>query len=471
MTIPGIPLICGGNNHKKSSNKTNHKTFRKAKKPNAKRQRNGSNGLETAREAFVSPLNAPIDDPPTATEPRPIRGVTSHRKRGRKKAVRRLPEEINRDQERTEAGIASRAKKPVKPRKRIEPGALESAKSSYLDDSNATLRSISSKYGISKSTLHRRVNNQNSGHIGPPFKLGENIERDLAHALCNWCEKGSAILVVELRKIAVAYAKIQVGQHTTFKASDTWIRAFIKRWELCEWQDGKTKVLGMHRRISCSEKIVSRFITELFEAFNLYLRALSEALQINVPDLTDQHIAAGIFGLDETSLSNKTPAKFEPTKITPKSGKGSLQVMQSICSGQSSVCATLLELFCADGSAPFSFLTTKQALTEAEQLVLKEIVSSRTQLDFCFLETGKFNSDTHSQFLSLIQAHRRGLPSLVIQDCPAFHKTDEVLSTAQDEISFCSESLQTHHGGYNKPTICRFYSIRMNIIAECENFI
>ena len=178
-------------------------------------------------------------------------------------------------------------------------------------------------------------------------------------------------------------------------------------------------------------------IEELFAAFDAYLKALSAELNINIPDLTNSDIAAGIFGLDETSLSNRTPTKFEPVKLTPKAGKGGIQVMQSICSGQSTVCATLLELFCANGTAPCSFMTTKQPFTAEQELTLKQILEPQTKLDFCYLETGKFNSDTHAQFLEIIGKLRNKLPTLVIQDCPAFHKTDSVLLAAQNANIFC----------------------------------
>lgn len=383
----------------------------------------------------VVPSSNTVIDLETTDQPSPqsssaLRGARSHRKRGRPKASQRKPDQISRDQERLQASNATKAKNPIRPRKRTSAESFEAARQEYQENPDCSMRSLSQKYGIPRMTLTRRLSGSSSGVLGRPYVLSEELERDLANAICAWCQKGATMHLEEFTKIAAAYAKERTGK-STFKASSTWTKKFIQRWELCEWEDGNSKVLGMHRRISCSEHIVSQFIEELFIAFDAYLKSLSEELNINTPDLSNEEIAAGIFGLDETSLSNKTPTKFEPVKLTPKSGKNSIQVMQSICSGQSTISATLLELFCADGTAPFSFMTTKQSFQPEQEEVLRNILTPQTKLDFCYLESGKFNSNTHAQFLELIGNLRKGLPSLVIQDCPAFHKTDAVLEAAQ----------------------------------------
>ncbi|MDP2434955.1 MAG: hypothetical protein Q8P67_04375, partial [archaeon] len=307
-----------------------------------------------------------------------------------------------------------------------------------------TLSSVAKKYGIPVSTLHDKIKNRHLNPRGRPCLLPEEVERDLASVVVNFCEKGSVMHLEELSKIAVAYAHQQ--QVRNFKASLPWLKKFIQRWNLEQWSEGKRKVLGFHRRISARESIIEEFIQKLFEAYSKFLSAIACDYGKAMEELTHTEISAAVFGMDETSLSNRTPLKYEPSKITKKTGVGSIQCLQSVCQGQSNVCGTLLELFCADGSSPIHWLTTKQEFSDEQKVILEEI-NPTTEIRFIALESGRFNSSLHSNVLREIGILREGRPTLVIQDTPYMHKTDQSLLAA-DESNIYLVGIPTNSSWY-----------------------
>ena len=131
--------------------------------------------------------------------------------------------------------------------------------------------------------------------------------------------------------------------------------------------------------------------------------------------------------MDETSIGNKTPLKYEPVKIVPNGANA----LQSVCDGQSTVSACLLEVFCANGESPFSVLTTKTELSAIKKVALASIIEP-TVLEYVALESGKFNAGHHTTVLRKIGELRPELPNIVIQDCPAFHTTLDSIRAARE---------------------------------------
>jgi hypothetical protein len=360
------------------------------------------------------------------------RGFGSHRKRGRKPKDRRTPAEISPFQDRLLRDASRHA--PKRRRSTFTKEQVEEAVSEYSSSiAKTSLSSVSKKHGIPVSTLHDKLKSRHLKPRGRPCLLPEEVERDLASVVVNFCEKGSVLHLEELSKIAVAYAHHQ--QVREFKASSTWLKNFIHRWNLEMWCENKRKVLGFHRRIAARESIIEEFIQKLFEAYAKFLSALACESGKAMEELSHPEISAAVFGMDETSLSNRTPMKYEPKKITMQSGVGSIQCLQSICQGQSTVCATLLELFCADGSSPIHWLTTKQEFSDEQKIILGKINPS-TNIRFIALESGRFNASLHSTVLKEIGLLREGRPTLVIQDTPYMHKTDQSLMAADEANIF-----------------------------------
>ena len=201
----------------------------------------------------------------------------------------------------------------------------------------------------------------------------------------------------------------------------------MQRNDLKEFDNGKSKPLGIHRRIACNPQYVKEFIDKFLRCYDEYKNHLAEVLQIPPIDLSDEQISAGIFALDETSISNCTPLRYELKRLTPTSST----CLQADVSGRSTTNASLLEIYCADGSMPFHVMTTKRNLTTEEKLHLAQI-DQRSTLLFCDLQSGAFDSMAHSQSLAKIGQLRGILPSLVIQDCPNTHRGKESLETARN---------------------------------------
>ena len=109
------------------------------------------------------------------------------------------------------------------------------------------VRQVALQFGIPRSTLGDRMRQTHSLILGRPNSLPMELERNLAKAVIRFCEKGCAMFVSELREIAVAYARTQLGPSCNFKASSTWIDRFIKTWELTEWETASARVLGFHQ--------------------------------------------------------------------------------------------------------------------------------------------------------------------------------------------------------------------------------
>jgi hypothetical protein len=73
-----------------------------------------------------------------------------------------------------------------------------------------------------------------------------------------------------------------------------------------EFDNGKSKPLGIHRRIACNPQYVKEFIEKFLRCYDEYKNHLAEVLQIPPIDLSDEKISAAIFAPDETSISNCT---------------------------------------------------------------------------------------------------------------------------------------------------------------------
>lgn len=356
-------------------------------------------------------------------------GAAAHKRRGRKRAL----SEISPQQDKLNKDIAvppGQQQRGLATRKRLE-AALEEFRSKGA--APATIMLLASKHRVPYTTLWDKAHGKHLNPNGRPFLLHERSERDLAVAILNFCERGSVMLRSEFIKISISYAQ-QLG-FPDFKASPKWVNRFLTSWELEIWKEGRRKVLGIHRRIAARESIIEQFIQKLSFAYSRFLAVLATHLGKAVAELTHLDISPCIFGIDETSLSNHTPLKFEPVKLTSASGTSGLNCMQSVCQGQSTVCATLMEIFCADGSSPFHWLTTKQALQDHERAHLATI-NPNTSLHCVALESGRFNASLHSQVLTQLGAIRGGLPTLVIQDTPAMHKTDHSLLAADEANIF-----------------------------------
>ena len=357
-------------------------------------------------------------------------GSLAHKKRGRKSVDRRSPSQISPLQDRQKRDERYHA-----PKRRMATHSqemIQQAIDEYLTEGE-TLSELSRKYNIPMSTLHDKLKQKHKNPRGRPCVLSEDMERDLAHVVVNFCERGSVMFLSELSEIAVAYA--QQRSIDNFKGTSKWRKEFISRWNLEKWTEGKRKVLGIHRRISAREDIVEEFIQKLNTHFRAFLSALAESLGKAIAELTHDDIAPAIFAMDETSLGNRTPMKYEPQKVVKKSGVGSIQCLQSVCHGQSTVCATLLEVFRADGTSPFHWLTTKHSLSD-EQKVILEGLNPETKLTFITLDSGKFNSELHAKTLVEIGRIRQNKPTFVIQDTPNMHKTDDSIITASQENIF-----------------------------------
>ena len=280
-------------------------------------------------------------------------------------------------------------------------------------------------YQVPYSTLRDKVHGNHSKATGRPYLVPECIEDDLALLVRNYCAKGNVLEQTFFCQIAREHVQ-RMEPGLTFQAHSDWLKDFLKRYNLKCFDDGSSKSLGVHRILSCEPSRVEGFITVLKTAYQNYLRDLAKAMNTQVPDLTEEEIRRGIYAIDETAISNGTPLKYEPKKLVD----ADVFCMNVLVTGRSKVTASLMEVYAASGEMPFHVLTTKSKLSDAQKLHLSGI-DSRSKLLFCELESGHFDAFSHAKVLERIGEIRQGLPSLVIQDCPSTHKSDEALDSAK----------------------------------------
>jgi len=333
---------------------------------------------------------------------------------------------LSRDEKRLIRDQDKISKRPKRPRYRYSQDDLHAAVEAY-QSKRMTLNQASSVYGVPRTTLHDKANNLHPKANGRPFLLPEVVENDLAALIRTFCGKGNVLEESYFVEIAQRYVSgHQACAEISFQAHRDWLTQFLQRHDLKRFEDGTSKTLGVHRIISTSPELVDSFIGKYRSAYQNYIRDLAIALNTQPVDLTENQIRQGIFAIDETSISNGTPLKYEPKKLVDSN----VFCLNSLVSGQSKVSASLLEVFSASGQMPFHVLTTKQKLTPAEKIQLAEI-DTRSNLLFCDLSSGHFDSVSHAKVLEKIGLLRPNLPSLVIQDCPNMHKGDISLAEAR----------------------------------------
>ena len=274
-------------------------------------------------------------------------------------------------------------------------------------DNEMSLRAAEDAFGVPHSTLHRKSKGQCSGPIGTPYALTEKVEEEFADMIRSYCCNGNVMEKDFFRKIVLKYIEKHPpakSRKMPFKCSNKWITGFLSRHGLKVYDHGKAKPLGIHRRIACNPLYVKEFIEKYNVCFTEYKNHLAEVLRIAPIDLSEEQISAGIFAIDETSISNCTRLRYELKQLTPNS----VSCLQADVSGRSSINASLLEVYAADGSMPFHVMTTKQTLSTQEKVML-ESIDPRSQLFFCDLESGAFDSMVHAQCLSKIGELRGNL--------------------------------------------------------------
>ena len=208
-------------------------------------------------------------------------GALAHKKRGRKRVDRRPPSQIfplKDRQKRDERYHAPKRRMATHSQEKIQQALDEYRSGSTI------LSEISRKYGIPVSTHHNKMMQKHQNPRGRPCVLPEEMERDLAHVVVNFCERGSVMFLSELSEIAVAYARERSIDN--FKGTPRWLKQFISRGNLEKWTEGKRKVLGIHRRISAREDIIEEFIEKLTTHFRAFLSALAESLGKAIAELS-----------------------------------------------------------------------------------------------------------------------------------------------------------------------------------------
>lgn len=334
---------------------------------------------------------------------------------------------LTREQKRMVRDQDKIAKRPKRPRYRYTPEDLDNAVVAF-QSKQMTLSQASESYHVPRMTIYDKAKEKHPHAVGRPFLLPENVEQDLADLIRSYCGKGNVLEESYFLKIAKSY----VEQHedcagVTFNAHRDWLTSFLQRNDLKRFEDGTSKSLGVHRMISTSPDLVGQFISKYRQAYNDYIQKLAEALQTQPVDLSEEDIKAGIFAIDETAISNGTPLKYEPKKLVGSD----VFCLNSLVTSQSSVSASLLEIYSASGRMPFHVLTTKKKLTPNQRKHLSTI-DERSELLFCDIDSGNFDSISHAKVLERIGLLRPGLPSLVIQDCPNTHKSDISILKAKD---------------------------------------
>ena len=347
-----------------------------------------------------------------------------------KEKVISAPSSIGRDAARYLRDNQKKIKRSKKKRCDYLPENIEGA-ARALQAKTMSVRDAAAAFNVPPTTVHRKSHGQNPGPIGGPFVLDQTAEAEFADMIRSYCSSGNVMEKEFFRKVVLKYTDQRPPpkqRKKPFSCSDSWISGFLNRQGLKEFDHGKAKPLGIHRRIACNPKYVKEFIQKFTLCFNEYKKHLSEVLKIPPIDLTDEQVSAGIFAIDETSISNCTPLRYELKQLTPNS----VACLQADVSGRSTTNASLLEVYCANGSMPFHVMTTKQTLSTEDKVLLASI-DQRSQLLFCDLESGAFDSLAHAQCLAKIGDLRGSLPSLVIQDCPKTHKGVVSLNTAKDK--------------------------------------
>ena len=125
----------------------------------------------------------------------------------------------------------------------------------------------------------------------------------------------------------------------------------------------------MRPMIATTPEIVELFFGTYQSAYAGYMVHLARSLNVPVRDLNQSDVSKGIFVIDETSISNGASPKDDS------------QTLGDVIPGKTNENATLLEVYCADGSMPFHVLSTTRSLTPTEMAHLSSI-DVRSQLLF-----------------------------------------------------------------------------------------
>jgi hypothetical protein len=238
-----------------------------------------------------------------------------------------------------------------KPRRFFTQKQLDDA-AEAISSNQMTYREAESRFRVPKSTLQRKVNSIQTKPIGRPYLLPEGVEVELAELVKRYCQVGNILEKDIFLTIARQFARCQ-DPPIEFQASENWLRGFLQRYDLTDYNDSKKKSLGIHRRIALIPEHISEFITKYALAFQDYSKALATHLNLGLDQLPLDELSAGIFAIDETSVSNRTPLKYEPRKIV----SSGVTCLENKVAGRSTVSASMMEVYTANGSMPFHVIT------------------------------------------------------------------------------------------------------------------
>lgn len=95
-----------------------------------------------------------------------------------------------------------------------------------------SLRKAAKKFGVSKSTLNRHLNNKNTGKVGRPYVFDKESEEIIAECIALAADWGFPLITLDIRLIVKAYLDRQgvvESRFTNNMPGRDWVRTFVKR--------------------------------------------------------------------------------------------------------------------------------------------------------------------------------------------------------------------------------------------------
>ena len=212
--------------------------------------------------------------------------------------------DLGRDARRSLKDKETKIQRSKRTRLAYDPAQMDAAVEA-IRKNKMSVRAAAEHFNVPAASAGRKAKGKNLGAIGTPFVLTETVERELADMIRSYCSSGNVMEKDFFKEIVLKYAaqlpsSSSAPRKKPCKCSEPWIKCFLERNDLKEYNNGKAKPLGIHRRIACNPNYLKEFIEKFTNCFAEYKNHLSEALHVPSIDLTDEQISSGIFAIDET---------------------------------------------------------------------------------------------------------------------------------------------------------------------------
>lgn len=217
------------------------------------------------------------------------------------------------------------AKKQIQPRRRYDEKELDRAVDLWRNRLTNCLstRDIFRVTNVPSRTF-RRHSEEFVGPIGAPYRLPEWFEDELAECVYTFCKRGEAFSKASFqgfaREMLETVAELESNKPAAerripclpkpdlFKASKNWMNGFMERNEFQWFETGRTKILGVQRRLAARPEIVEEWIDVFTKTMKEFEAALRDHLGKHDPEdssFLEQDLPEAIFVMEKAGRLKK----------------------------------------------------------------------------------------------------------------------------------------------------------------------